>query len=118
MELKYRILGAGHEPTEGLEKNYDAASILMGNFELPGLFSDILLSRVFLLTVTALRNLENCLYDEAKEVYKEFESILNTYCIFSDEFKSECKYQFLILCTAEPAYKMNKAKENETGNNN
>ena len=94
MELTYGI----HLPTQDseLKENYEAFNSLMGNFELSGVFSEKLMDKVYSLAWRALdikirkskNEIDSKTADELrKNIYVEFYTLLNTYNIFSQEFK-------------------------------
>ena len=94
MELTYGL----HLPPQDTEfkENYEAFNTLMGTFELSGVFSEKLLDKVYVLALRALdvkikkskKEIEAKEADELrKKIYVEFHTLLNTYNIFSQEFK-------------------------------
>lgn len=94
MELTYGI----HLAPQDVEfkDNFDAFNTLMGNFELSGVFSEKLMVKIYSLACRALdikmRKAKNEIdaksADELrKKIYVEFHTLLNTYNIFSQEFK-------------------------------
>jgi hypothetical protein len=87
MKVKYLMLS----PKMGLEKNTESAQKLMTTFEISGVFSEALLTKVFDILIKTIDALENGNIDIALKTGMEFNTILDTYLIFSEDFKIETK---------------------------
>ena len=107
--MKYELTA----PRKGYEKNFEIANELMQSFELSGVFSEVLLSKVYRIL---LQCVEVVSYDDSEnkncfnlksgkgtkqeyliERWEEFNQLFDCYCIFSDKFKGYCTSMFLTL---------------------
>ena len=73
---------------KGFEKNGEVAQKLMTIFEIGGVFSEILVKRVYDILYLTMYYLEKANKEKAYEEAKKISDILNNYNIFSNEFKS------------------------------
>jgi len=106
MNLNYQI-GEPSEKLKKLELNYRAFNTLMADMQLCGVFSEILIKRVFTLSWETLQIKID--YEEGRveseevnkvlsDKYHEFCYIFNAYNIFSIEFKQNCFGLFQTIC--------------------
>ncbi len=93
MKVKYLMLKA----KPGFESKYEIAQTLMSIFELSGVFSEVLLDRIFEILCDTLYAIGNSDNKTIQERFKEFETIMNTYSIFSDTFKYDMLLSFRML---------------------
>ena len=100
MKPKYMI----SKPLVGFEKNTEYAQQLMSTFEMSGVFSDVLLNRVRDILEVTIYAMERNIDKVPFEKYTEFVGILDTYCIFSEEFKKSCSTLFTSTITHYPKY--------------
>lgn len=94
MKVKYLMF-----KPKGFEKNAEFAQQLMTTLEISGVFSEALLNKVFDILYITLDAVEKKTDKVPFEQYQEFNTILNTYCIFSEEFKTTCSVLFMSVIT-------------------
>ena len=94
-DLKYLL----QHPLDTYESKriHAAAQKLMTDFEISGVFSEVLMDKVFSSLWNAIYSIEKNDKEEAANRLKQITSILETYNIFSDRFKANCKCEIDLI---------------------
>jgi hypothetical protein len=87
MEPRYYVLHA----KKGYEHVEEACNHILHTFELSGVFSEALMSRIYKHTLLIQNSMENNDQNEAIKQQDEFIKLLDTYNIFSDKFKTSIR---------------------------